>query len=124
MAAVELQKRLMEARTRLQSRIKELRKRIPVFQRMGYYSHSASPTQQGAIVQSVIQRTQEFIKALEPYRPLNIARRMAQRAGLKVQIPPAPKLGIGAGAPPSPAPPPPKETGAGLAMKRKFTGGL
>ena len=75
-------------------------------------------------VQSVMQRTQEFMKAIEPYRPLNVARRMAQRAGLKVQIPPAPKLGGVGGTPTAPAPPPPKETGAGLAMKRKMTGGL
>jgi len=111
----ELQKRLTEARTKIRARFEELKKRVPIFTRMGYYSHTPG-AERGKIMTEITSRFQNVLKAIEPLRPLNVAKRMAERAGLKLNIPSPPTIT------PSPAPAP--ETGAGVGMKRRITGGL
>jgi len=113
--ATELQRRLTEARTRIQSRLQELRKRIPIFTRMGYYAHPQS----GGLVEEFRSRVQNVMKAVEPFRPLNVLKRWTERAGLKINIPSPPALPITA-----PSQPPAKKEGAGLGMRKKVRGGL
>lgn len=113
----EIQKRLTEARTRIQSRLSEIKRRVPIFTRMGVAQHTPA-TPQGRFVQEVTSRIQNVMKAVEPLRPLNVAKRMSERLGLGIKIPSAPK--IGAVTPTAQETP----TTGGLGMRRKISGGL
>ena len=111
----ELQKRMSDLRTRLQSRLSQIRTRVPMFARAGYNAHTPGAT---GIFGDIQTRVQNVLKSVEPLRPLNVAKRIAERAGLKVQIPSPPPILKGA----------PSETkavygeGIGMKTKRKVVG--